>query len=161
MPDKITVPSTFAAWSELEPLEWRSAVWAVVDQLYPHAPEVLAAEAQRQELFATALDPVLRDDLDGSVREVINSASQAAAVLGFALARTWPAQPEDLPAWAERAWDYAALHRPILTREDAITRGVLPRGTRETARFAAAIARDDEDEQALLSMEDSGPPDAA
>lgn len=108
-PKPIEVFSTFSAWDQLAPHEWRGAVWAAVDVNVERVPWV--AEARRT--FRTVAREQITDQqwraIDEVTHEVTNASVAAAALMGFALARTWPERIEDLATWTARAWEYANL----------------------------------------------------
>ena len=108
--------STFAAWAELLPTSWQTAVVSAAELAWHEHPE----SKRLHEQWSTVLDQLFDVEREHKVKlkieedfEYIATSRAIAfgATLGFAMARTWPAGVEDLDGWSARAWEYAGLDR--------------------------------------------------
>jgi hypothetical protein len=120
--------STFTAWDMLNPHDWRSAVWSIVAANWRKAPAVLRAQRERREALRAEITDRQWRAPEAFVGEAENAAVEAAALLGFALARTWPERIADLADWPARAWSYAQLSESVATLDQwkAAHAGTLP-----------------------------------
>ncbi len=119
-----TYTSVFAAWYRSQPTEWRSAVAAIIDQcwiVYPPANE--ANSAVNDEL--RKLPEGTRDTLEELLLPLYEAIAEGAAIMGYALAKTWPSSLEELHGWMERAAVYGRLDTPALTVKQAQNAGIL------------------------------------
>lgn len=79
--------------------DWRGIVVQLVGALLAQEPDPLIEIIDR----VTALDARLGGELD----DALIQRDPRPAILGFALARTWPDSIEEFGAWLETARDYA------------------------------------------------------
>src|SRR4051812_39942311 len=102
-------PRTF--WqtiAEAEPAGTGAGWWAIVRAAGDAAVHLVAPPPEREtvlDLLARVerLDAALGADLEQALVRYSPGADEAATLVGVALARTWPAGPEDLDAWPARA----------------------------------------------------------
>ena len=97
--------STFGAWRELQPKGWQRAIHDAAVFPYYVLPQVL----EQRRIVAGLLD-ALHDqepqrflELDSEINRLAYLSLGVGAVLGYALAHTWPAGIEDLDGWIDRA----------------------------------------------------------
>lgn len=94
------------AMGGLESAEWQWFLVGVVHSILNHArPTVLRVPRRVYDVP----DQRLKFDLEYDVGQALSRAADVAAVVGYALAKTWPTQLEDFDAWGERALGHADL----------------------------------------------------
>lgn len=102
--------SVWSHMGEMHDTDWQAMVEAAAfaaEELVPQLPEDLAVEALIARVRPA--DPALADRLDDGAANLTARVFADAAVIGFALARTWPARIEDLEQWPRRALAYGGL----------------------------------------------------
>lgn len=118
-------PSTFEAWAGLQPTDWRSAVWSAASEVWGAHPSYLGLQQQLEALMRRATDQAearLAFDFETLVSEYWDTALKVGSLMGFALARTWPADLEGLDSWIDHAAAYADIMNVPLTRYQLETR---------------------------------------
>src|SRR5687768_15328140 len=92
----------FRIWcNDGPPAEWRSAIAILATQLLEEIPYFVEHRgAITDEVFAV---PGVGSHLEERVLELTWRATSTAAVLGFAMARAWTGNLEDIGTWPERS----------------------------------------------------------
>jgi hypothetical protein len=115
------IPLSFdpwTAWSRVEPVDWRTAIWSMADLAYLESASYQQwhhrIEEHLQHLIP--LDHAHTFALEALFSEIMSEALGFAAVFGFSLARTYPTQVEELATWMGRAHYYGRLDRPLRSR---------------------------------------------
>jgi hypothetical protein len=117
MPTQTAKPlDTFAALLHPAPTDWRAALALAVEPIVSahlaDSPEKTAYDAVLERL--RGIDPQLMLEVEAEAGELRYQAIVAGALVGYALARTWPARLEDYAGWLQAAAAYAELERPIV-----------------------------------------------
>lgn len=116
---------TWPAWNDLNPTDWRSAVWALADhvicesdeynQLLSRLNAIMALIPDDQRVPWEGEEKRLGRLLEDAQENVHYYVTQTVAALGFALARTYPADLESFDEWLPRAVAYTGIEYPLVT----------------------------------------------
>jgi hypothetical protein len=111
--------------------DWRKVVEAAARSAEALVPQLVEdAEVDRLVARIARTDRDLSREVEEAVLGLAASVLERAAVLGFALARTWPTAPDELDGWPRRALAFAEAD----SETDRVrTLGLLARPSGETA----------------------------
>lgn len=101
-----TPPGVFRIWQNESSADWQDRVAAVAEALWVHCHGQRWPALKELVSHLLAQDEEMAARLTGETRELVVNALDFGAVLGFALAKTWPDSLEDLDRWGERALAY-------------------------------------------------------
>src|SRR5581483_5875311 len=95
--------STLYFMGEHQPSDWQGVVASAARALWVASPVYRAASEEATAIAerVAKTDRETAGQIDYRLAGIhLGAALELGALIGFALARTWPAQPEDLDGWA-------------------------------------------------------------
>jgi hypothetical protein len=108
-PESATPISTLRVLWEHAPTvdRWQDVILSIASEVVSYEPSVVEALATAGQLAdaANPADEKLCIDLSDAIGTVSRTSMEAAILLGYGLAKTWPASPEELDTWVDRARD--------------------------------------------------------
>lgn len=97
---------------EQQPTSWREAVVAMAETALEQSEGYRAPVEARDAVMALVRDRLGFDassSVENACRLTLSTSIEAGALMGFALARTWSPNFEDIDGWYERARVFAGL----------------------------------------------------
>lgn len=153
----------FTAWADIQPTDWRSAIWSMAVLACRDTEEYRDLQDRETDAIGRVfdLDPQLGHILEDVSYERVSHAIAFASVFGFGAARTFPARIEDLHLWLGRAYAYAHLRDPMRLQTgfdglasviDDVMDEELPRGEAAGKQGEALTAAEERLKRLLMDM---------